>query len=45
MCPEISLQVLGLELRLGVQVGITIGGQRVLLLSLPACPSGPPTPF
>ena len=45
MCPGISLQVLGIELRFALVVGVTIGGQRVLLLSLPACSGGPPTPF
>lgn len=44
MCPGIDLNLLGLQLRIGLQIGISLGGTHILTIS--ACPSGgPPTPF
>lgn len=44
MCPGIDLNLLGLQLRIGLQIGVSVGGTHILTLS--ACPSGgPPTPF
>jgi RNA polymerase sigma factor (sigma-70 family) len=46
MCPGISFQVLGVQLRFAVEVDLTLNGQRILLVALPACGGGgPPTPF
>ncbi len=44
MCPGIDLNLLGLQLRVGLEIGIGLGGKQLLTIS--ACPSGgPPTPF
>jgi len=46
MCPGITLQILGVQVRIAVEVGVALDGQRIVLLALPACGGGgPPTPF
>jgi len=44
MCPGIPLDVLGIELRLEVQVRVSLGRTGLLLIET-GCQSGPPTPF
>ncbi|HEU5353863.1 MAG TPA: sigma-70 family RNA polymerase sigma factor [Actinocrinis sp.] len=44
MCPGIPLDVLGIELRLEVQVRVSLGRTGLLLIET-GCNSGPPTPF
>lgn len=44
MCPGIALDVLGIELRLDVQVRVSLGRTGLLLIET-GCHSGPPTPF
>ena len=44
MCPGIALNVLGLQLRIGLELSLSVGGTHIVTIS--ACPSGgPPTPF
>lgn len=44
MCPGLALDLLGIELRLDVQVRVSLGRTGLLLIET-GCPSGPPTPF
>ncbi len=43
MCPGISLDILGIELRLAVQLRISLGQTELLVDT--GCRGGPPTPF
>jgi hypothetical protein len=46
MCPGIALDVLGIELRLNVQVQVRLGARGMAVVVLDTvCGSGPPTPF
>jgi RNA polymerase sigma factor (sigma-70 family) len=43
LCPGLALDLLGIELRLELQVRVGVGGTQLLLIET-GCPSGPPTP-
>jgi RNA polymerase sigma factor (sigma-70 family) len=45
MCPGVVFAVLGVQLRVAVQVGVSLGNQPLLEVVVPACGGGPPTPF